>query len=145
MSIVAPIPHPFLTAEEQAVVKSRVTEFTRSGRFHWDSDGLPPYATQRIVGLLDLLAEGRDVRIPPTQTEVSITQAAKYLDLPESSIHGMIERESFKTRLDGDQYWIDWNSLLEYEALCQWRHEGLDEIARMSQEMGLYDMGPYDD
>ena len=103
MSVVAPLPHPFLTTER------------------------------------------RDVRIPPTQSEVSVAQAAKYLDLPESSVLGMIDRESFKARHDGGQYWVDWNSLLEYEALCQWRHEGLDEIARLSQEMGLYDMEPYDD
>ena len=95
--------------------------------------------TQKIVSVLGSLASGQDVSIPSPQTEVSVAQAAKYLDLPESSILGMIRRESFTARLEGDQYRIDWNSLLEYEAVCQWRHEGLDKIARMSQEMGLYD------
>ena len=139
MSIVAPISHPFLTKEDQAIIRSTVAEFTRSGRLHLDSDGLPPYVTQKIVSVLGSLASGQDVSIPSPQTEVSVAQAAKYLDLPESSILGMIRRESFTARLEGDQYRIDWNSLLEYEAVCQWRHEGLDKIARMSQEMGLYD------
>ena len=139
MSIAAPISHPFLTEEDQAVLKSTVTEITRSGRFHLDSDGLPPYAAQKVVGLLDLLADGQDVCISPVQAEISIAQAAKYLDLPESSIHVMLRRESFKGRQDGDQYWIDWNSLLEYEERCRKRHESLDELVRLSEEMGLYD------
>jgi hypothetical protein len=42
-------------------------------------------------------------------------------------------------RTKNDERWIQRDSLLEFKAKFQKRCEGLAEITRMSQEMGLYD------
>ena len=142
MSIAAPISkisHPFLTEADQAVIKSTVAEINRSGRFHLDSDGLPPYAAQKIVSVLDSLADGQDVSIIPAQAEVSVAQAARFLGLPESSVHRLIRHMLVEYRQEGDQYWIDRDSLLKHDAECRRMHEGVDKIVRLSEEMGLYD------
>ena len=143
MSITTPVTYPFLTKEEQAMTRSTVAAITRSGHFHLESNGsvyaLPPYAAQKVVGLLDLLAEGQDVSIPPAQAEVSIAQAAKFLDMSEACVHEVLGLGVLEYRQDGNQYWIDRDSLMEYDADCRRMSEGLKEIIRLSEEMGLYD------
>ena len=73
------------------------------------------------------------------EEEVSVAQAARYLDLADSSIHVLLDNGALKGRQEGDQCWIDLGSLTEYEADCRRMNEGLNEIIRMSEEMGLYD------
>ena len=142
MAITSTISYPFLTEEEQAVTRSTVAAITQSGSFHLESNGsvytLPPYAAQKVVGLLDLLAEGRDVSLPPTQAEASVAQAAKFLDMSEACVHEVLGLGVLEYRQEGNQYWIDRDSLIEYEADCRRMNEGLNEIIRMSEEMGLY-------
>ena len=143
MSIAAPVSHSFLTEEEQAVIKSTVAGINQSGQFRLESNGsvyvLPPYAAQKVVGLLDLMADGQAVTIIPAQAELTIAQAAKILDTSEAGVHELFDLEVFEYRQEGDQYWIDRDSLLEYEERCQRRHESLNELVRLSEEMGLYD------
>jgi len=147
MSIASPVSHPFLTEADQAALRSTVAGITQSDQFHLEANGsiyaLPSYAAQKVVSVLDSLAEGQDVRVPPPQAEVSVAQAARFLGLPESSIHRLLRRGLIEYRQEGDKYWIDRDSLVKYEAVRQWKREGVAEISRMSQEMGLYDMGPY--
>jgi len=144
MSITAPVSYPFLTKEEQAMTRSTVAAITRSGHFHLESNGsvyaLPPYAAQKVVGLLDLLGEGQEVCIIPGRAaEVSVAQAAKFLDMSEACVHEVLELGVLEYRQDGDQYWIDQDSLLAYEQRVAFKLKGLKEIIRMSEEMGLYD------
>ena len=139
MSIAAPMSHPFLTEADQAVIKSTVAEFAQSGQFHLDSNGLSPYAVHSVVGLLDSLAEGQGVTIIPDQVELTVAQAAEILETSEAGVHEMFDMNLFKYRQEGDQYWIDRDSLLKFEARRRWRLEGVAEITRLSQEMGLYD------
>ena len=139
MSVVAPISHHFLTVEEQAAIKSTVEAFTLSGRFRLDSDDLPPYAAQKIVSVLDSLAEGQDVRVPPPQAEVSVAQAAKFLDMSEDCVEELLGLGRIEYRQDGDQSMIDRDSLLAFGQRRARRHASLDKIVRMSEEMGLYD------
>jgi len=84
-------------------------------------------------------AEKHAVTIVPPQAEVSVVQAARILDMAESSILVLLGNGSFQGRQEGGQYWIDRDSLLAYEERCQRRHEWLNELTRTSQEMGLYD------
>jgi len=140
MSIAAPISHPFLTKEDQAIIRSTVSEFTRSGRLHLDSDGLPPYAVQTVVSVLDSLAEGQDVRVPPPQAEVTVAQAARFLDMSEECVYGLFQHGALEYHQEGDRYWINRNHLIEYEEECRRRHESLNVLTRLSQEMGAYDL-----
>ena len=147
MPIVAPISHQFLTEADQAVLRSAVAGITQSGHFHIEANGsiyaLPPYAAQKVVSVLDSLAEGQGVTIIPDQAELTVAQAAEILDVPEECVIGLCCHGVLEYRQDGDRYWIDRDQLVKYEAVRRWKLEGLNEITRESQEMGLYDMGPY--
>lgn len=151
MSIASPVSHQFLTEADQAALRSTVAGITQSDQFHLEVNGsiyaLPPYAAQKIVSVLDSLAEGQGVTIIPIpdQAELTVAQAAQILNTSEAGVHELFDLELFKYRLEGDQYRIDRGSLLEFEALRRKRHEGLNKIARMSQEMGIYDIGHDDD
>ena len=143
MSFIAVPPHSFLTEEEQAVTKSTVAAIVRSGQFRLESDGstftLPPYALQKVVNLLDLMAEGQDIDLFPALSEWTVSQAAKYLRMSEQHLNDLLDAKRIAFRLEGGERLIQRTSLLEFELERERKHAAVDEIVRMSQEMGLYD------
>ena len=136
-------PNSFLTEEEQAVTKSTVAVIVRSGQFRLESDGstftLPPYALQKVVNLLDLMAEGQDIDLFPALSEWTVSQAAKYLRMSERHLNDLLDAKRIAFRLEGGERLIQRTSLLEFELERERKHAAVDEIVRMSQEMGLYD------
>jgi len=76
-------------------------------------------------------------------TECTVAQAAKILDVPEACVYEMFDLEVFEYRREGNQFWIDRDSLLKYDAERRKGQALLAEMTRWNQEMGLYDMEPY--
>ena len=143
MSFTTTSPNLFLTEEEQAATKSTVANIARAGHLRLESDGLTyslhPYAAQKIVDMLGLIAEGQEVEVVPARPELTVAQTAKFLGISEACVEELIENDVLEFRRDGDQRWIKRDSVLDHESETREMSEGLDEIVRLSQEMGLYD------
>ena len=87
------------------------------------------------------LANEQRIAVEPFDRYISIANAAYLLNLPPSAVVSIIERQELQTVLvDGEQV-LDIDDVDAWGAQHRARlHKGLDELAQMSQEMGLYDL-----
>jgi len=86
-----------------------------------------------------LVADRQDVASSPVLSDYTIAQAAQLLDMPEDCIDELLDVGILKFRQDGDRRLVLRDRLLEYDRDRKFRHEGILEIVRLSEEMGLYD------
>ena len=75
----------------------------------------------------------------PMSSELTVSQAAKLIDVKEGYINELLDAGFVTFRLKNGKRLVRRDSLLEHEAEYQEGLKGLAEITRMSQEMGLYD------
>ena len=75
----------------------------------------------------------------PTVLECTVAQAAKILQTSEGYVNEMLNAGHIAFRLKNGERLIRKNSLLEFANEQKWVREGLEEIVRLSEEMGLYD------
>jgi len=85
------------------------------------------------------LAADEPLGVVHVQTDCTIAEAAKILDMPEDCIDELIKIGVLKSRQYGDQCLVQRDRLLEYHQGRESRRAALDEMVRMNQEMGLYD------
>jgi len=78
-----------------------------------------------------------DLFQPPS--ELTIAQAAAFLDMSEACVDGLLVLGAIQYREDGGRRLIRRADLIEYEQDCRRMHKGLLEIVRLSEEMELYD------
>jgi len=81
----------------------------------------------------------RNVGVFPTVSALTVAQAAELIGEKEGLINDLLKLGLVKFRLENGERLVQQDSLLEYESRYQERLEGLAEIAREWQEMGLYD------
>ena len=86
-----------------------------------------------------LTTDEQSIDLFPVASEWTVAQAAQFLDMPEDCIDELLEIGVLECRQDGKQRLIQRDRLLEYDRNCKRRHEGILEIIRLSEEMGLYD------
>jgi len=72
-------------------------------------------------------------------TECTVAQAAEVLDMPEGCVDELLRFGVLEFKEKNGERMLLWNRLLEYKQRRDFRREGLDEMVRMNQEMGLYD------
>lgn len=78
----------------------------------------------------------------PLPTEMTTTQAAEFLDVSRPFVIKLIKRRELPCRMVGKHRRIPSASLLEHrEKMFQQAKSAADEMARLSQEQGLYDLG----
>ena len=85
------------------------------------------------------LATDGSVGIVHAPTECTVAQAARFLDMSEACLDGLLVLGAIKYREEGGQRLIQHGDLLEYEQDRKRMHTGLVKIVRLSEEMGLYD------
>jgi excisionase family DNA binding protein len=80
----------------------------------------------------------------PLPAEMTTTQAADFLDVSRPFIIKLIKRGELPCRMVGKHRRIPTDALKEYrEKMFQRAKEAINEMTRLSQEMGLYDLeGP---
>jgi excisionase family DNA binding protein len=80
----------------------------------------------------------------PLPPEMTITQAAEFLDVSQPFVIQLIKRGELPCHKVGRRRWIRTTALQEYrEKMFQEAKQALDEMTRLSQEMGLYGLeGP---
>jgi len=86
-----------------------------------------------------LMPVGQDVDLFPMPSELTVAQAARMLGVSEAGIDEYIDDGIIESRWENGKRLIQWDSLVKFYQKRKWMEEGLNEIVRMSQEMGLYD------
>ena len=86
-----------------------------------------------------LMPVGQDMDLFPMPSELTVAQAARILDMSEACVEDYLDDGIIESRWENGKRLIQWDSLMKFYQKRKWMEEGLNEIARMSQEMGLYD------
>ena len=82
---------------------------------------------------------GHDIARYPVSSGCTVAEAAVLLGMSEDSVDCLLNIDVLKYRQKGEQRLIDRENLLEYKERCEHRRDGLIEMMRLNQEMGLYD------
>jgi excisionase family DNA binding protein len=79
--------------------------------------------------------------VQPLPPEMSITQAAEFLDVSRSFVVKLTKRGDLPYRLVGKHRQIPTPALVQYrDKVFQQARHAADEMTRMAQSLGLYDM-----
>lgn len=109
---------------------------SRSGR----EVPLPPSVYGVLEQVVDEMVSGNAVRAIPGEAELSAQQAAELLNVSRSHLVKLLERGELPNPRAGISHRIVLKDLLVYkERRDRERLEALDEITRVSDELGLYD------
>lgn len=100
---------------------------------------IPSSAAQQVAKMLVLMADGQPVEVVPGLPELTVHQAAMFLGEPEGYVKELLRDNLLEHRQDGDQLLIKRDSLLEFEQEQKISRAAMDEVVRLSVEMGLYD------
>ena len=85
------------------------------------------------------ITNNRDIDTFPAESECTVAQAARFLDVSEGYVLEMLNAGRVLFRQENGERLIEWNSLRDYRTKWKCRHAALDEMVRLNQEMGLYD------
>lgn len=138
---------PSLTSEEQSLARVSSETIAKFGnslpQFSLVSDGidcpLPTGATQQVFKILALMADGQPVEIVPGLAELTVHQAATFLDETEGYVNELLDDSDLTFRQEGDQRLIQRESLLEFAQEKRRSGDLLAKITQDAQEMGLYE------
>ncbi|OJW16755.1 MAG: hypothetical protein BGO49_15940 [Planctomycetales bacterium 71-10] len=99
---------------------------------------LPPVALQLLVRVLDELGRGNAVALTPLGAELTTQQAADLLNVSRPHLVKLLDEGAMPSRKVGTHRRIKLVDLLAYkEETLSKRHEALDELAALSQELGM--------
>jgi excisionase family DNA binding protein len=100
---------------------------------------LPPSALKMLVVILGEFAKGRAVALSPIEVEVSTQRAADILNVSRPYLVELLETGKIPFRKVGTHRRVRLDDVLQYQAEMR-AHTArvLDELADLSQEMGLY-------
>lgn len=102
---------------------------------------LPESARRLFAELVRALADGCPVGVLALQKELTIQRAADLLDVPAAHVVRLIEDGEIVAVSSGERRRIRFDDLMDYtEHRDEARRDGLAELTRMSEEMGLYDV-----
>ncbi len=92
-----------------------------------------------LAQVLDLLANGQGVQIIPKNAELTTQQAADLLNVSRPYVIGLLESGQIPFRKVGRHRRVTFEALMEYKRKDdQQRRAAADELADLSQELGLY-------
>jgi excisionase family DNA binding protein len=96
--------------------------------------------TSTAMPSLSFLTVGEpDIALVAVPSELTVPQAAALLDVKEGYITELFDDNLIQYRKEGNRYFIDRNSLLEYKERWERRHANCDELLNMFREIGLSD------
>ncbi|HWE34926.1 MAG TPA: helix-turn-helix domain-containing protein [Isosphaeraceae bacterium] len=100
---------------------------------------LPGPAVRLLSEILAEMARGHAVALVSADSELTIQEAADYLNVSRPYLVGLLERGEIPSREDGERHRVVLRDLIAYKNRTDAaREEALDELARVSQELGLY-------
>jgi excisionase family DNA binding protein len=106
-----------------------------------DDDALviPRPTAIMLAQVLGLLAKGHGVQIIPKDTELTTQQAASLLNVSRPYVISLLESGQIPFRKVGRHRRITFEALMEYKRKDdQQRRAAADDLAELSEELGLY-------
>ena len=102
---------------------------------------LLPHSVYRVLEqVVHEMARGNAVRVLPVKAELSTQQAADLLNVSRPHLVKLLERGEIPYHRAGSHRRVVLEDLLVYkDRRDRERHDALDEITRISGEIGLYD------
>jgi excisionase family DNA binding protein len=101
---------------------------------------LPPLVQQLLTAAVHALAEGEALSLVPLHQTLTVDQAAALLQVPVHYLERLLDRGHIPATGKGSERQIMYADLIAYQRERQLREEaGLREIARLSEDLGLYD------
>jgi excisionase family DNA binding protein len=100
---------------------------------------VPRDAAVMFARILAMLASGQGVQIMPDSAEVTTQQAADFLNVSRPYLIKLLDAEEIPFRMVGTHRRIRFEDLREYKRRDDLtRRRAADDLARLSQELGLY-------
>jgi len=100
---------------------------------------IPRPTVVMLTQVLELLAQGRGVQILPKDAELTTQQAAEMLNVSRPFLIGLLETGQIPFRKVGRHRRVTVEALIEYKRKDdQQRRAAADDLADLSQELGLY-------
>ena len=126
--------HEQLTSHAGAGARVLVTD--RDGRTVAEA-ATDPIALAAALAVADrLFAPGKPVAVVDEDAELTTTEAARLLRVSRQYLARLLDRGAIPHRLVGTHHRIRIGDLLAYSAL---RRDSVRELARLSDEFGIYD------
>jgi len=85
------------------------------------------------------VADRHDLDMFPVLSECTVAQAAQFLGNSEGYVEELLKDKTISFRTENGERFVQWDSLSAFERRRTWMRAGVDEIVRLSEEMGLYD------
>ena len=124
----------FFTEEGRALAKSAAEQIVHS------ATGESLSADQRsLVDMLNTMAEGQPVIGVPLQDELTVSQTADILGFSEQHVDDLLDAGRIEFHITEGDRMIQRSSLLDYSMRLRHANTAVDEMVRLSEEMGLYD------
>ena len=79
------------------------------------------------------------VRVFPMSSELTVAQAAEFLNMSERHLSDLLTAGHIAFRLENGERLVHQNSLVEYEQELERKNAALNELFRLFQEEGLSD------
>lgn len=104
-----------------------------------DAIEVPVSALRMLVDILANMAAGNSMSLVPIHAELTTQQAADFLNVSRPYLVGLLERGELAHHKVGSHRRVYFRDLMDYrETQSKKSKEGMAELARLSQELGLY-------
>ena len=101
---------------------------------------LPPAAARPLLDLLADLAEGRVVSVADADEELTTREAAELLNVSRPYLTRLLKEGEIPSHKVGSHHRVYRRDVLAYKRRrLEQSEEAMQELARLSQELGLYD------
>ncbi|HUG14000.1 MAG TPA: helix-turn-helix domain-containing protein [Thermomicrobiales bacterium] len=101
---------------------------------------LPETVVRLLAEVVNALARGEAVSVVPVQQELTTQEAADLLNVSRQYLVRLLDRGDIPCHKVGTHRRISLGDLMDYKrSRDRARHQGFDELAQLSQELGLYD------
>jgi excisionase family DNA binding protein len=99
---------------------------------------IPVAAGRMLISILEELAQGHTVALTSREEEVSTREAAELLGVSRPHVVKLVDSGLIPHRMAGTHRRILLQDVLAYKRRQDQAHAALDELARESQDSGLY-------
>lgn len=140
---------PFVAPDEELAALKRAARALRAGKAgtpkliatNGEEVALSPTLLRVLRRSVEVLADDRAVLLNSLGKQISPQEAATLLAVPVTYLVKLLDDGTLRFTLDGDFRRLSLAEVLAYrQELRARQHEALDELARLSQELGLYDL-----